>query len=352
MIWLNMKILFIINSLKSKSGSERVACTLANLLNQKLGYSIYILNRDTLKNEVSYDLDSNIDVIKVSGSIFQFSRKINGIISNISPDYVVVHNMGKLTLLYLILKIFNRGYHKLVSLEHGSFVGRPIFIKLLSKVLYRKVETVVSLTNSDKKSFEKFHGNVVVIPNISPYPPKCKAVFPKVILSVGRLDDNKNHIALLKSWELIQSYIHEWQLHIYGHGELKEYLQSYIDKNTLKNVYLKGVSDNISDVYENASIMCLTSKYEGLPMVLLEAQSFGLPIVSYDCPYGPSDVVMHGYNGYLIENNNIYEFSKYLLQFIDNPNQLEQFSKNSLIVSEKFQSDHIISIWMNKVFKV
>ena len=345
-------MVFIINSLRDKSGSERVACTLANLLNIKLGHSIYIINRNTSKNEVSYELNSNIDVIPVSGNIFQFSSRVNSIISKISPDYVVVHNMGKLTLFYSILKIFNKTNHKIVSLEHGSFIGRKTFVKLFSKILYRKVDTVVSLTNCDKENFDKFHRNVVVIPNISPYPPKNKTLFPKVVLSVGRLDDNKNHIALIKSWESIQSYTNEWELHIYGSGGLKDYLQSYIDKKNLKNVYLKGVSDNISDVYDNASIMCLTSKYEGLPMVLLEAQAFGLPIVSYDCPYGPSEVIVHGYNGYLVENNNVVDFSNYLLQLIDNSNELKNFSANSLIASKKFQSDYIISIWMDKVFKV
>lgn len=347
-----MKIVFIINSLKYKSGSERVACTLANLVNEKLGYSIYILNRDTLKNEVSYDLNNNVNVIKVPGNIFKFSRKLNSIISEISPDYVIVHNMGKLTLLYSIIKFFNKTVHKFVSLEHGSFTGRQYFVKLLSKILYRNVETVVSLTNCDKESFDKFHRNVLVIPNISPYTIKSKTNFPKIILSVGRLDDNKNHISLVKSWQLLQSDINEWQLHIYGDGQLKYYLQSYIDDNSLKNIYLKGVSDNISDVYENASIICLTSKYEGLPMVLIEAQTFGIPIVSYDCPFGPSEVVIPGYNGYLVENNNIVDFSKKLLKLIDDSSQLKHFSENSLIVSKKFQSDYIISIWKDKVFKV
>ncbi|EKP61694.1 glycosyl transferases group 1 family protein [Acinetobacter baumannii 99063] len=208
------------------------------------------------------------------------------------------------------------------------------------------------MTQNDKEQFDKFHSNVIVIPNFSPFPiissPQNNT---KQIVTIGRLTDQKNYIHLLQAWEKIYQSIPDWQLNIYGEGEHKEMLQNYISKRFLKNVSLKGSTSNVKEVYERSSFFVMSSKYEGLPMVLIEAQSFGLPIVSYNCPYGPSDVIQENQNGLLVEDQNIDKLAEAILKLASSPNLLDRFSKESLLNAKKYQPEQILKIWNEKILQ-
>ncbi|MFW2035703.1 glycosyltransferase family 4 protein [Acinetobacter junii] len=343
-----MKILFIINSLKNKSGSERVAVELANKMSRIDDYEITLLNRESTKDNAAYPLFENINVIALTGNIFQFYKKLKKYISTCTYDVVIIHNMGKLSLLCTFLPNLN----KLVTLEHVSFISRPKTVQLLSHFFYTRIDQVVTLTQNDKEQFDKFHSNVIVIPNFSPFPiissPQNKT---KQIVTIGRLTDQKNYLHLLYAWEKIYQDIPDWQLNIYGEGEHQTILQDYIEQHSLGNVSLKGSTSNVKQVYEQSSFFVMSSKYEGLPMVLIEAQSFGLPIVSYNCPYGPSDVIKNYENGLLVSDQNINELAAAILKVASSPDLLDQFAKNSLLNARKYQSEQILKIWIEQVLK-
>ncbi|KCY84447.1 glycosyltransferase, partial [Acinetobacter baumannii] len=173
----------------------------------------------------------------------------------------------------------------------------------------------------------------------------------KQIVTIGRLTDQKNYIHLLQAWKKIYQSIPDWQLNIYGEGEHEEMLQDYIKQHSLKNVSLKGSTSNVKEVYEQSSFFVMSSKYEGLPMVLIEAQSFGLPIVSYNCPYGPSDVIRDSKNGFLVEDQNVEELAAAILKLALSPQLLEQFSQSSLLNAKKYQPEQILKIWIEKVLE-
>ena len=118
-----MKILFVINSLKCKSGMERVAVLLANLFQEKLNYEIVIVNRDTSDSDVAFPLLDKVKVIKADGNIISFYNKIRNIINIEEPDRIIIHNMGKLSMLCSILPKKNI---ELLSIEHVSFVSRNL----------------------------------------------------------------------------------------------------------------------------------------------------------------------------------------------------------------------------------
>lgn len=343
-----MKILFVINSLKSRSGSERVAIELANKLSNMKDYEITLLNRESTKHDVAYPLVEKVNVIRLTGNILKFYKKLKMYTSAHTYDVVIVHNMGKLSLLCTFLPKLK----KLVTLEHVSLISRPRIVQLLSNFFYKRISQVITLTQNDKEQFDKFHSNVIVIPNFSPFP-----IIPvpqnasKQIITIGRLTDQKNHIHLLQAWEKIYQTIPDWKLNIYGEGEQEVVLQKYISEHSLKNVSLKGVTSNVKEVYEQSSFFVMSSKYEGLPMVLIEAQSFGLPIVSYNCPFGPSDIIRNHENGLLIQDQNINELALAILQVASSPVLLEQFRKESWSNAQKYQPDQILKIWIEKVLK-
>ena len=343
-----MKILFVINSLKSKSGTERVAIELANKLSFMATYDVTLLNRESIKNNTAYPVSDNIKVVSLSGNFFQFYNKLKKHVAIYSYDIVIVHNMGKLALLCIFLP----NIKKLVTLEHVSFVSRPRKIQILSKLLYRRIDQVVTLTQNDKVQFDQFHSNVLVIPNFSPFPVYGhRNNDSKEIVTIGRLTDQKNYIHLLKAWKEIYNLIPDWKLNIYGEGEHLQLLTDYIKHNSLQNVLLKGVTSNIQKVYEQSAFFVMSSKYEGLPMVLIEAQSFGLPIVSYNCPYGPSDVISSNENGLLVEDQNVQKLADAILKLASSPDLLQKFSQNSLLNAANYQPEQILQMWIDKVFK-
>jgi len=347
-----MKILFIINSLQKRSGSERVACILANEIVKMLNYNVTIINRDTNYSEVAYTLDQKILVEKIAGSQLDFYKGLTHFINQNNPDVVVVHNMGKLSLFCTLVPNIKR----LVVLEHVSFISRSRIIQLFSKFLYKKIDQVITLTNSDKIEFDKFHSNVVVIPNFSPYSvinieDLTKNKNQKNIVAIGRLTDQKNYMHLLKAWEKIFHQLPDWRLCIYGEGEQGTLLNEYIQSNAIQNVFLKGATSDIRSVYESSQFFVMSSRYEGLPMVLIEAQSFGLPIVSYDCPFGPADIVKDQMNGFLVKDQDVQSLADAIFALSTNPALLNLFSRNSLINAQKFQSDRILKIWVKNVFK-
>lgn len=342
-----MKVVFFINSLKYKSGTERVACVLANLFSDILKWNISIINRDTDFSQVAYKLSEDIKIFECTGGYFDFFKKSQIIINDIKPDFIISHNMGKLSLL---LTFLNRGQANLISLEHVAFSVRPKLVRLLSKILYKRVDQVVVLTEQDKKSYSPFHKNIIKINNISPYDLDENLIYDvssKDIIAVGRLTYQKNYESLLESWELISGKSPEWNLKIYGTGENQDNLKKIITERKLKNVMLMGSASNIDEIYKKAAFFVMSSRFEGLPMVLIEAQTFGLPIVSYDCPHGPSEVIDHELNGLLVDNQDSNALAKAIQRLIDQPEVRLEYSKSAKERAQRFTTTSILKEWKN-----
>lgn len=344
-----MKIFFIISSLKNRSGTERVACTLANKLVENFNYDITIINRDADYSQAAYPLNEKVKIKKISGSYYQFYKEISLYLKTNQPNFTVIHNMGKLSLLCSFLPKIG----KLISMEHVSFVSRPSVIRFISKYCYRRFDQVVTLTEKDQIEFKKINDVVLTIANFSPYSiqPKTSDIKNNKIIAIGRLTDQKNFIHLIMAWEKISKDIPNWELLIYGEGEQNFYLSEYVNKNNLNNIYLKGAVIDIDEVYKSSSFFVMSSKFEGLPMVLVEAQTFGLPIISYDCPNGPNEIIKDNFNGFLVENQNIDQLANKILELANSPQLLAVFSKNSIQNALNYQPDNILKIWNNQVFK-
>lgn len=343
------KVLFLVNSLKFRSGIERVACNLANELVKTNNFDVTVINRNTDKNSVAYELNDSVKVEALQGNLFSFYIKLKKIIEKNNYDYIVVHNMGKLTLFTALLLPRIKG--KVVSLEHVAFISRPFLIRKLSALIYPKaVNYVVTLTKNDLQSYS-FVKRKVCIPNASYLNAKAKAKAKvsenKKIVAVGRYNFQKNYKDLLKIWSNLYKEFPDWVLEIYGEGEQKEGLLQLKKTYDLDNIYLKDVTSDIISVYKSSSIYVMTSIFEGLPMVLIEAQQFALPIISYDCPYGPSEVINHELNGFLVKLGDVDDFSNKLRVLMKSEEKINEFSLNSLKASKRFDPITINKMWMD-----
>ncbi|EPL6399573.1 glycosyltransferase, partial [Acinetobacter baumannii] len=166
----------------------------------------------------------------------------------------------------------------------------------------------------------------------------------KKIIAVGRLAEEKNFVSLIKAWSLIEHNYKDWSLNIYGDGDQYNTLNNLIASYSLKRISLHPNTQDISSVYKESSFLVLSSKFEGLGMVLIEAQSFGLPTVAFDCPYGPSEIITKE-SGILVDNQNIEELASAIEKLINSPEMRTVMSSKALVASQRFKSSQIFLQW-------
>ena len=145
----------------------------------------------------------------------------------------------------------------------------------------------------------------------------------------------------------------DWELLIAGEGSEKKNLKNLIKNlNSQKNIKLIGKRKDIFNFYSKASIFVLSSKKEGFPNVLIEAMSMGCAVVSFDCPYGPSEIIEDGVNGILVENQNIEKLKETIENLINNKSLRDKLSKEAIKVREKYSIDKISKEWEDVINKV
>ena len=132
---------------------------------------------------------------------------------------------------------------------------------------------------------------------------------------------------------------------IFGEGGLETYLKEIIKDAKLSNVSIHSYTKNISEEYAASSICALTSRYEGFSLVILEAMRHGVPCITFDCPYGPKDLVDQEKCGYVIENGNINQFAEKLCYLMDHFDIRKQFSKAAVNKAQSYHEDIIMNQW-------
>ena len=149
---------------------------------------------------------------------------------------------------------------------------------------------------------------------------------------------------LLDAWEIVEKSC-DFKLIIVGDGEEKESLKKKASDLNLKNVEFLGVTNDVQKFYKKSSIYVSSSRFEGLPMCMIEAQSFGLPIVSFKCKTGPSEIIEDTISGYLVENGDYKMLAEKLLLLINDRELLKKMSFEARNQSYRFNINSIINKW-------
>ena len=209
----------------------------------------------------------------------------------------------------------------------------------------KKYDKIVCLTKAD---YKRWHTNKVVqiynpVTIQSNVISDCSA---KEIIAIGRMPQRqKGFDMLLDCWKLLEDKYPEWQLKIYGGGNPEAYHKQISDLQ-LKRVSIPGQTNDVPSVLSNSSIYVLSSRYEGFPLIICEAMSCGLPIVAFDCPSGPSEMVSDGTNGYIINKvGDIISMSERISNLIENEQLRKEFGKQSYQMSKKYNIDYVMSKW-------
>jgi glycosyltransferase involved in cell wall biosynthesis len=212
-----------------------------------------------------------------------------------------------------------------------------------------RYDRIFLLTQKDKKENYPHNNKFDVVPNplTIDSPQYSDAPRSKTVIFVGRLSYEKNLPALLRIWSKTDRQ--GWILKIVGDGEERELLQRYAETlNISDSVEFVGWVENPIPIMYDASLLCLTSLYEGFALVLIEAMAAGLPVISYDLSYGPSDIIEDGVNGFLIKNHDEQGFADKLSQLFSHREQLSDMSRTAYAVSDRFSVDEITDIWIKK----
>ena len=213
--------------------------------------------------------------------------------------------------------------------------------------LVKKVQMVVALTEGDAIEWRKVTNHVSVIPNVvnlnhSGQYSNCQS---KSVIFVGRLSLQKDVHSLLRIWSIVHKRFPEWQLHIFGNrGDETESIFHAVE-GIDANISIHEPTSLIFDKYIESSMLLLTSLYEPFGLVLPEAMSCGLPVVAFDCPYGPADIITHGVDGFLVRNRNINEFVEKVCLLIDNQELRIKMGKAGIVSSQRYAAHLIMPLW-------
>lgn len=152
---------------------------------------------------------------------------------------------------------------------------------------------------------------------------------------------------MIEAWKIVHQRTEGWTLHLVGDGELRNELQAQIDSSGLRNVvFLDGISTQIKEEYLKSSFLVCTSRFEGFGMMMLEAESVGLPVVSFACPCGPRDLIKDGENGFLVPNGDIDGLAERIIYLIEHPQERKEMGRKAFEYAGNFSQEKVMAQWM------
>lgn len=370
-----MKIVYCLNSIRYLGGIQRVTVVKANALADLENNEVYIVVTDNKNGVITEPLSSKVHLIDLDINYYEddyksrwnvlkgifikrreHKKRLASVLSEIQPDIVISVGQSEKNMIPSI-----KGKWKTIREFH--FVkdyrlrqAKSFFDKILAwggnlydfNLKIKGYDHIVTLTHEDKEMNWKGWNNVSVIPNPSTFhTDKISTLDEKKVISVGRLSPQKNYASLIRAFKNVVNKHPDWTLEIYGDGPLEMELKSLIDQLNLKrHVFLKGFSSNIKEVMTNGSIYAMSSIFEGFPLVLIEAMTCGLPIVSYACPCGPKDIITVGKDGFLVEVNDEKELANRINLLINNDTMRKEMGENCIEKVQSFHIQIIIQQWM------
>ncbi|MBD5232665.1 MAG: glycosyltransferase family 4 protein [Bacteroidales bacterium] len=254
-------------------------------------------------------------------------------------------------------KILELHFNRYFRLQYGRTGLTGLLDRLRSRTdskLAGRFDRFVVLTDEDRGYWGSLT-NIEVIPNaalISAAHSNCTA---KRVIAVGRLDYQKSFDRLIDVWAKVRSDKRSegWTLDIFGRGEWKDMLADRISQLGLTDsVTLNAPTDRIADEYATSSMLVMTSHYEGFPMVMIEAMSAGLPVVTFDYKCGPRDIITHNSDGLIVSDGDSDAMAESILALMSDDSRRAALGKRAMSVADRFSEERVMQMWMNLFEKV
>lgn len=351
-----MKIVYLYSSLAIMGGVERVLVDKMNYLVNH-GYEVYMITSDQGQHSIPYPLDERAHFIDLQINFhtqyqyrglkrFQEGRRLRRLyhkylkeqLQEIKPDVIACTSSQDV---HGLLRI--KGNVPLVVESHVNFVHPDLWYhqiySLYNNFWIGKADAVVTLTQGDAKNWRRVSRNVHVIPNIVHLNDTgCYSnCTNKRAIFVGRLVEQKGIPDLIKVWRIVNQRHPDWQLDVYGNGQMESIPEI--------KLFVHPPTEDIMEEYINSSMLLMTSVFEPFGLVLPEAMSCGIPVVAFDCPYGPADIIKHGVNGFLVTGRNINLFVNNLCQLIENVELRQTMGLKGIVDVQQYQAIQIMPKW-------
>lgn len=369
-----MKIVYCILNTWYSGGLTRVVANKANYLAEQ-GHEVSIVTTDQLGKGHFYPLSEKIKLIDLGIHYVGFDDKslfgkLMEIPKRVCWHYRRLRRFLKESKFDIVVSTFGRELYVLPFIKDGSkkileahsshftwvdsrkekgICGS--FNNWIDARMIRRFDQFIVLTEEDKPDWGKL-SNLMVIPNANTIEPIERALLDnKVAIAAGRYGYQKNFEGLIRAWRFVYMECPDWKLHIFGGGVPNKVLQGFVDRLGLGEVVILHPSSNtIFAEYLKSSMYVLSSRYEGLGMVLLEAQAFGVPLVAYDCKCGPRDIIEHGENGFLVKTGDEEALAEAIIRMAKDGDLRKEMGKKAKAHSAKFSEEAIMEQW-NTLFK-
>lgn len=364
------RVYLLVSSADATGGVARASASLANHLVDT--HPVEMIALGSLAQRRHYPLDPRVEVTSggdLAPGVFRSTdsspgghtgderrqeqsalvdRVLPNVLRSLQPGVVI----STRPLLHLAVADHAPSHCVAIAQDHANleFRRKNSSVELVARAIDRLDQFVV-LTDADaaeyRALFPQAADRIRVIRNAAPWPVLEEGgPRPPVIVAAGELSRRKGFDRLVRAYRPVARRRPEWRLHIYGEGPRRDQLeQLIIDEGLSGQVVLKGRTREMEQVLEQASIFALTSRFEGFPMVLVEAMSKGVPVVSFDCPRGPAEIVVDSVTGRLVNDGDIAAFSDALMSLVDDDEVRRRMSEQSLRHARQYQASRIVPMW-------
>ncbi|QPS30459.1 glycosyltransferase family 4 protein [Clostridium perfringens] len=351
------KIAFVVSDINNFGGVQKVTNIIANELAKETDLNISIISLFNSKNKNNLMFNKNIELDNIfyekkdikKNYIF-IMKGIREYFKNNKIDILIVSGSGLVTLFFTALIGVDI---KLIAWDHQAFnFGKVLGLEWFGKRIASKYceKTVVITEDSlNQYTLNLKSKNINLIYNPLEWNYKKDNIYNEKsnkIISCGRLEHQKGFDILIDVANIVLKRNPNFEWHIWGEGSQREILQNKIDSLGLTNkLKLCGYSDNINEKYKDYSLYVMTSRHEGLPVVLIEAMSNKLPVVSFNCKTGPNEIIDDMKNGFLIDCFDIDKMASCIDKILNDKELRLNLSKNSSMILHKFNLGNIVEKW-------
>ena len=360
-----MRVIILSSNMTETGGIQRLTASLANSFSKRENIDVHIINSGIKNGKERFELDSRITNIYMGikpknllgltifeklidnfNTFIKIKRFFKKYEFDDGENIVIALGHSQSCLLPFIIP--NKKNIKKIGSQHNP-ISYNLIYSIIRKISLKRLDKYILLNKTMQEDFLNHYNfiNTYVIENPNQINSKRSDLNNKTVIAVGRLTEQKNFEALINIWSNIKEKNLNWTLRIIGDGPLKEELLSQIKKLNLEDVIeLKSLNNNIENEYYKADILAMTSIYEGFGLVLVEAQSCGIPTIAFDCPTGPRNIINDGKDGYLIENRNTEQFIKKLDDLMNNNEMRWKMGENAFENSKRFDIETITEKWI------
>ncbi len=367
--------------MKNKAGMERILTAKLNYLAEHTNHELFLLTYEQEGCPLAFSLNNSVQYISINNNMPQrkdyslltwfkkyiiarnkFTQIFKETLKEKKPD-IIVCNVYSFTIIDIIIQIsYSKGIKTIIEshtklsttfLSHKFRYNKLLYIiikKWDSLILkrVRRASYVVALTDQDVEDWKPYVKNIAVIPNFITIAPKTVTDYSaKRVISAGRYSYEKGYDMLLEAWSTIIKDYPDWQLHIYGDGDRKPYIQQSEQLDISNSVFLHPSTSDIAEEYSKSSIYVMSSRYEGFGLVLIEAMSCGLPCVAFDCPYGPRNIIRDKKDGILVPYEDIEKLVHCTTLLMANSLTRKSYGLKALEDIGRYNKKAIMAQWMD-----